>query len=145
MPDPEKRRKKLWEVDPSVYILGPKPGFRAHIVGWFRAIGKVALYAMFFAYPLVLPIIGVAFGGLAFWTTLGGSVVVISVILERFGFARTFAERDFPFFKSTLALFGGFLCALGFYLGLFVLQWWILPIIIALVSVALLIALRKEP
>lgn len=143
MPDPEKRKKRLWEVDPSLYVPGPKPGLRARIVGLLRGIGKAALYASFFAYPLVLPIIGVAFGGLAFWATFGGSVAVISVILARFGFARTFAKRDFPFLTSTIALCGGFLCALGFFLGLFALQWWILPIVATLGSLGVLVAIRR--
>jgi hypothetical protein len=145
MPDPEKRKKKLWQVDPSVYTPGPKLGIRDRVVARLRGIGKAALYAMFFAYPLALPIIGVAFGGLAFWTIFGGSVVVISVILARYGFARTFAKRDFPFLTSTIALCGGFLCALGFYFGLLTFQWWILPVVAAIGGVGLLIVLRRGP
>jgi hypothetical protein len=144
MPDPEKRKKKLWEIDPSVYAPGPKAGLRQRVVEWFREVGKAMLYVAFFAYPLALPIIGVVFGGLAFWTTFGGSVAVISVILAKFGFARTFAKRDFPFLTSTIALCGGFLCALGFYLGLLTIQWLIIPIVAALAGLALLVALRRR-
>ncbi len=143
MPDPEKRKKKLWQVDPSVYALGPKAGIRDRAVGWLRAVGKAALYVGFFAYPLVLPIIGVVFGGLAFWLAFGGSVAFISVLLARLGFARIFAKRDFPFLTSTIALCGGFLCALGFYLGLLALQWWIIPIVATLGSLGVLVALRR--
>jgi hypothetical protein len=143
MPDPEKRKKKLWEIDPSIYAPGPKARLRQRTVGLLRGVGKAMLYVAFFAYPLALPIIGVAFGGLAFWATFAGSVVVISVILARLGFARTFAKRDFPFLTSTLALCGGFLCALGFYLGLLTFQWLIIPIVAALAGLGLLVALRK--
>ena len=143
MPGLEKRKKKLWEVSPSVYEQSRKAGIRDRMVGWLRALGKMALYASFFAYPVALPIIGVAFGGLAFWTTFGGSVVVISLILARFGFARTFARRDFPFLTSTIALCGGFLSALGFFLGLIALQWWVIPIVATLGSLGVLVALRR--
>jgi len=143
MPDPEKRKKKRWEFDPSLYAPGPKAGIRDRVVGWLRAVGKAALYVGFFAYPLALPIIGVVFGGLAFWGAFGGSVIVISVLLARLGFARIFAKRDFPFLTSTIALCGGFLCALGFYLGLLTLQWWIIPIVATLGSLGVLVALRR--
>jgi hypothetical protein len=55
MPDPEKRKKKLWEIDPSVYAPGPKAGLRQRVVEWFREVGKAMLYVAFFAYPLALP------------------------------------------------------------------------------------------
>jgi hypothetical protein len=143
MPDPEKPKKKLWEFDPSLYTPGSKAGVKERTLGWLRTVGKAALYVGFFAYPLALPIIGVVFGGLVFWAAFGGSVAVISVILARLGFARIFAKRDFPFLTSTIALCGGFLCALGFYLSLFTLQWWIIPIVMALGSLGLLVALRS--
>lgn len=144
MTRPEKRKKKLWEFDPSIYAPGAKPRFRDRVAGVFRTMGKMALYLGFFAYPLALPIVGVVFGGIAFWLTFGGSVAIISVILSRLGFARVFAKRDFPFLRSTLGLCGGFVCALGFYLGLFALQWWMIPTVAAVGAVAVLIGLRRE-
>ena len=145
MTGPEKRKKKLWEFDPSLYEPGEKPRFSERIVALLRAVGKVALYIGFFSYPLALPIIGIIFGGLAFWLAFGGSVALISVILSRLGYARIFARRDFPFLKSLVALSGGFLCAFSFYLGLFALKWWIFPAIAGIGAVALLIALKRGP
>lgn len=141
MPEPEKE-KKLWKVDSTIYSQG-KSKITDRVKELLRSLGKALLYLGFFLYPLALVITGVVFGGLVFWTIFSGSVIVISVILARLGYARTFAQRDFPFFRSLIGLCGGFLAALGFYLGLFTIQWWIFPIIGTIAVLAIAVKLKR--
>ena len=142
MPEPEKD-KKLWKIDATLYEHG-RSKITDRVKELLRSLGKALFYLGFFLYPLALVITGVVFGGLVFWSIFSGSVIVISVILARLGFSRTFAQRDFPFIRSLIGLCAAFLVALGFFLGLISLQWWIVPIVGTIAVLGLAVGLRRR-
>jgi hypothetical protein len=143
MPSSPKRKRRLWNVDSGLYEASGKIGPVGRLLELLMPIGKSFLYSLLFAYPVILPIIGIVFGGLAFWGGLGGSVLLMAVLLSKFGYAKNFESRDFPFLRSIVGLCGGFLCALGLYLGLVFYNWWVFPIAAGLIGFLVVIALRR--
>lgn len=144
-PLPEERKKrKLWDVDPSIFEPRRKASFLARrIVPPFQQLGKYGLYTLAVTYPVYLVYIGVAFGGLAFWGFLAGSVAVIGIILSRLGYASNFKQYDISL-KRTLGLLLSFPIAAGFYGGLIYLKIWFVPIAFGLLGLGLLIVLKRS-
>ena len=74
----KQRETRLWQFDPSVFQPGPKASMlERFILRNARSIGKHGLYALAFAYPIILVTLGVVFGGLVFWTSLVGSASAV--------------------------------------------------------------------
>jgi hypothetical protein len=128
--EPDKK-KKLWEVDPMLFQKGRKGSLlQRRIVPSLRQIGKFSLICLALTYPIYLVLIGLVFGGVAFWSFLGGSVAVIGIIISRLGFAPNFRNWDVGG-KGMIGLVLGFLVAVAFYTGLLYLKTWlVLPAIL---------------
>jgi hypothetical protein len=144
MPFSAKRKRRLWNVDSALYETSGESGLGERVSELVMLFGKSFLYALLFVYPVILPIIGIVFGGLAFWGGLCGSVGLMAILLSKFGYAKNFERRDFPFLRSIAGLCGGFVCALALYLGLILYNWWILPIAIGLIGLVVLIVIRRK-
>jgi hypothetical protein len=142
---PEGRKKrKLWEVDPSIFEPGRKTSFfERRIVPSLQQLGKLGLYALAVTYPIYLVYVGLAFGGLAFWGFLAGSTAVMGIVIARLGYASNFRHWDISL-KRTLGVLLGFPLAAGFYGGLIYLKVWFVPIAFGLVGLGLLLILRRS-
>jgi hypothetical protein len=141
LPKPRKKRK-LWEIDPTIFQPGRKATLLEQIVQPFRSLAKYLLYSLLFAYPLTLVTVGLVFGGLVFWATFIGSFTAMGIIITKAGYARNFQHWDISFRKMG-GMTVGFVMALGFYLGLIYLKIWFIPVIILILGLGLLLAIRK--
>jgi hypothetical protein len=138
-----RKKKKIWEVDPHMYDTRQRSSFlERRILPTVRTAAKFGLITLALTYPLYLVYIGLAYGGLAFWSFLAGSSGIIGLILWKLGFAPNYSRWDLGF-KRMLGVFGGFAVAFGFYIGLIYLKTLMLPISFALLSVGLFFVLRR--
>jgi hypothetical protein len=142
---PEGRKKrKLWEVDPSIFELEHNASFvERRIFPPLRQLGKFGLYALALTYPIYLIYVGLAFGGLAFWGFFAGSIAVIGVIITRLGYASNFRHWDISL-RRTVGVLLGFAVAFGFYGGLIYLKTLFVPIALGIVAVGLFLVLRRS-
>ena len=137
MPKPRKKRP-LWQFDPTIFQPGPKASIIERAARPFRFIARYGLYGLAFAYPLYLVTIGIALGGLAFWSAFVGSIALIGIIITKAGYARNFQNWDISFTKmGALAL--AFLATFGLYFGLIHLGLLVVPIFAAILVVGLAI------
>lgn len=144
MPESE-RKRKLWEVDTAAFQPMPKAsGARRLFIEPAKRLGKFVLVGLALAYPILLVTVGLLFGGLAFWGSLAGSSLLIWFLLKRLGFARNFQSWDMSLLRVLPALCVAFLAAAGFYLGLFYLKIYVIPIAVAVVSLALVYAVKRK-
>lgn len=143
MPE-ERRKRRFWELDPSIFEPGPKASFfERRIVSPLRHLGKFGLFALAFTYPIYLVYVGLAFGGLLFWAFLAGSITVMGIVIVGLGYGSNFRYWDVSF-KRTAGLLLGCPLAVGFYLGLFYLKVWMLPIAFGLAGLGFLVMLRRS-
>ena len=145
MPKKEDREHRLWKLDPKIFET-KKAGFlERHVLGLLRSIGGYSLLSLAFAYPIVLVYLGVAYGGLVFWGSFAGSVILMVALMRGLGFEKNFANKDISW-KRTAAIPISFLMALAFILGLVYLRLWFIPIALAILSVTFtaLIGLRRH-
>jgi hypothetical protein len=99
---------RLWQFDPSVFRPLRKAGLIERVfVGRGRSLLKHTLYLLAFAYPLILVTSGIMFGGLVFWTSLAGSMIVIWLVIKRAGYENNFANWDVGY-KKFVGLFAAF-------------------------------------
>ena len=108
-----------------------------------RQLGKFGLFALAVTYPIYLVYVGLAFGGFFFWGFLAGSIAVIGIVIVGLGYGSNFRYWDVSF-KRTAGLLLGFPLAVGFYLGLFYLKTWMLPIAFGLAGLGFLIMLKRS-
>jgi hypothetical protein len=139
-----RKKKKLWEFDPSIFEPGRKASFlERRIAPPLKQLGKFGLYALALTYPIYLVLVGLVFGGLAFWGFLAGSTAVMGIILWRLGYASNFRHWDISL-KRTVGLLLGFPLAIGFYGGLIYLKIWLVPIAFGFAGLGLLLILRRS-
>lgn len=137
------RKKRLWEVDPTIFRHKKQRGPFEHLLALMKSVGKSMALALVLSYPLALPLLGVIFGGLVFWGSLGASVLIMGVLLRKFGYARNFEGQNRSLLKGLVGLVIGFTMAAGFYLGLFYYKVWIVPIMFGLLSLIFVYIRRK--
>jgi hypothetical protein len=75
------------------------------------------LIALALASPLVLVILGIAYGGLVFWAGLGGLTLLAWLIISKSGAARNFESSNLNLGRRLFWSFLGFLAAGGFLYG----------------------------
>jgi len=139
----KQRKTRLWQFDPSVFQPGPKAGFlEHHILLRARALGKYTLYSLAFAYPVALVSLGIVFGGFVFWSTFGGSVGLMWLIIKKAGYARNFAHWGVGNTRF-LGLFGAFGFVLAFFYGLIQMREWFLPIFGGVIVISLIVGVRR--
>jgi len=115
--EPDKK-KRLWQVDPTMYRKGPRAGFfERRVLPPFRQAGKFLLIGMALTYPLYLVYVGLVYGGIAFWAFFAGSFAAIAIIISKLGYAGNFRQWDIGL-KKMAAVMLGFLAAFAFYAGL---------------------------
>jgi hypothetical protein len=146
MPEREtkKKRKKLWEVDPTIFQPGKPVGYFERAVSLLRSLGKYVSFALLLFYGPILVILGVVYGGLVFWGALAGSMALIGLVLTKLGYAKNFAAWNPRIGRQLLSLFLGFLLAAGLYLGLFTFRIWLVPVAFGLAILGILLSLRKR-
>ncbi len=94
------RETRLWQFDPAVFRPGRKAGhFERHLLAPARSVAKHTLYVLAFAYPILLVTLGLLFGGLVFWSSLAGSMLVVWIVLKKTGYARNFEDWDIGYRK----------------------------------------------
>jgi hypothetical protein len=146
MPDPEgEEEKKLWKVDAAIYRKGKETSFPARLVESLKTAGRSALFAVLLVYPLMLVILGIVFGGLIFWATLGGSIALIWLILTKAGYAKNFEQSNPRLLRQLTALTIAFVILVGYYEALFHFGVWVLPVLLAILSVGIVYVFRRGP
>jgi hypothetical protein len=127
-----------------MYDKGRKAGFlERRLLPIFKSVGRFGLIGLALTYPLYLVYVGVAYGGLAFWSFLVGSMAIIGLVLWKLGFASHYSSWDIGF-KRMVGAVAGFVVAMGFYMGLIYAKTWMLPISFALLGVGVFIILRRS-
>ncbi len=122
----KQRETRLWQFDPSVFQPGPKASMlERFILRNARSIGKHGLYALAFAYPIILVTLGVVFGGLVFWTSLVGSMGLFWLVIKRAGYSGNFASWD-----------------MGYKSGLIHIGLWVVPIFGGILIIALVLGIK---
>lgn len=143
MPDRPKK-KRLWEVDPTIFNRDREASFfERRLAGPLRQVGKFGLFTLAITYPIYLVYIGLAFGGLAFWGFLAGSMAVIGLVITRLGFAANFRHWDIGF-RRMAGVSLGFVIAFGFYAGLIYLKTWLIPVALIVTGLGIFIVFRKS-
>jgi len=141
---PEDKKRKLWEVDPSIFERGHEASlFERRILPPLRQLGKFGLYTLALTYPLYLIYVGLAFGGIAFWGFLVGSIAVMGIIITRLGYASNFRHWDISL-RRTVGVLLGIVLAVGFYGGLIYLKTLFVPIAFGIAAVGLFLVLRRS-
>ncbi len=141
--DPDKEKSRLWEIDPQLFTPLPKAGsVQRRFTPPLRTLGRFSLLGLAFAYPVILVTLGLLFGGLVFWSSLGGSALVLWLVLTRLGYARNFAGWGSGWKKSAGILIA-FPITLGFYLGLIYLKLFFVPLFFGALILGALLAFRK--
>lgn len=144
MPDDSEKKKRLWEVDPYMFDKRPRAGFlERRVLPALRTVGRFVLIGLALTYPIYLVYVGLVYGGLAFWSFLGGSLVAIGLILWKLGFASHYSTWGAGF-TGLWGVVGGGVIAIGFYLGLIYLKTLLLPIAFGVLGVGLLFVLRRR-
>ena len=137
------KKKKLWEVDPSIFEPGRKASFfERRILPSLRQIGKFGLYALAITYPIYLVYVGLAYGGLAFWSFFAGSIMIMGATITKLGYASNFRHWDIGF-KRTLGVLLGFAVAAGFYGGLLYARTLFIPIAFGLIGLGVFLVWRR--
>jgi hypothetical protein len=139
------RETNLWEFDPAMFQPLRKAGFfERRILGHGQTLVKHTLFAVFFAYPIVLVTLGVAFGGLVFWGSFAGSMILIWAVLRKTGYARNFDSWDIGY-KKFAGLSVAFLMMFAFVysVGYTPLRLWTVPIMAGLLVIILFVGVPR--
>jgi hypothetical protein len=144
LPDSDKKKRRLWEVDPSIFEPGPRASrIRRFLIEPGKSLAKFGFFGLMFIYPLGLVILGLLFGGLVFWGAFAGSAGLIGLLLWRFGYAKNYAAWNPDFKRQLIGITVAFLLTMGFYLGLATLNIWMIPIIFSLLALAMVLVMKR--
>jgi hypothetical protein len=102
--DREHEKKRLWKIDPEIFKPGRQRRLRETLKDLARSLGKSVGIVLLIAYPVMLTVLGIEYGGLVFWGTLAGSLAVIGLLLQRLGYARRFQSQDPRLLRQLAAL-----------------------------------------
>lgn len=141
MPDSEKKHH-FWQVSPKMFEQRHNSGFfDRKIVVFLRSSARNSLYVLALLYPVYLVLVGLIFGGIAFWLFLLGSFAVVGILVSKLGYSRNFTSWGEFSFKRLGAFFLAFLITMGFYLGIIYLRGWFVIVAFPLLGVALVLFL----
>jgi hypothetical protein len=142
---PDDSEKNFWKVDKTIFR---RAGIRTpvqRLVSVLKSLSRGSLLLFLFAYPLLMVYIGIAYGAIVFWISLGGSFVIVGVVLSRTGYSRNFDRVDGSMAKGLIALAIAFASIVGFYLGLLQFKLLMVPIFLGVLGVAAaLVVLRAR-
>lgn len=131
----------MWKVDPSIFLNAKKRKASERFSSPLRSTAKLLAISLFLGYPLGLVILGLLFGWLAFWSSLGGSFVVLGVAISKLGYSRNFDAWNPSLLRKIGALTIAFVAVIGFYLGLFAIKTLMVPIIVGVLLALFAVAL----
>ncbi len=100
------------------------------------SVGKIVLFLLLFSYPILLVYTGIQYGGIVFWSTLGGSFIIIGLILSKAGYAGNFHSRNGSLAKGLAGIALALIVMVAFYLGLFNFRVMMIPISVGILVVA---------
>ena len=149
-PEAKGKKRKFWEVDPSIFKPGPKDSWqRRYLIEPARSLAKFTFLGLLLAYPLVMVTLGIVFGGAYFWGIFAGSLGLIGFVIWKAGYARNLENWNPNFRRQLVGLTFGFLLTAGFWLVLttflehleFAL--WIGAVIAALIVIAVGVTMRR--
>ncbi len=126
--EPE-NKKRMWRIDPSIFVRARKAKHGERLADLVKPVARLLALSLFFGYPLGLVVLGFVFGWIVFWSSLVGSFALIGLILSRLGYSRNFASWNPSLPRQLLVLTGAFASAAVFYIGLFDLGVWMIPIL----------------
>ena len=86
--------------------------------------------------------VGVAYGGLAFWSFFAVSVMIMGVTITKLGYASNFRHWNIGL-KRTLGVLLGFAVAVGFYSGLIYARTFFVPIAFGLIGLGVFLVWRR--
>jgi len=134
----------MWEVDPSILEPGSKASFfERRILPPLRQIGKFGLYALAITYPIYLVYVGVAYGGLAFWSFFAGSIMIMGATITKLGYASNFRHWDIGM-KRTVGVILGFVVATSFYAGLVYARILFVPVALGLIGLGVFFVWKRS-
>ncbi|OLD09495.1 MAG: hypothetical protein AUI95_00815 [Crenarchaeota archaeon 13_1_40CM_3_52_4] len=128
------REERFWKVDKSIFHPKVRSSLR-RLTASVRSIGKIVLFLLLFSYPILLVYTGIQYGGIVFWSMLGGSFIVIGLILSKGGYAGNFQSRNGSLAKGLAGIALALIVMVAFYLGLLNLRVMMIPL-----SVGILVA-----
>ncbi len=139
----DKKKGRLWVVDPAIFKGRPSTKL-GRIKSTLESIGKLAAFAVLIGvYPLALVILGIFYGGIAFWGSFILSVLIIWAGLNRLGYERRFESWNPSLRRQLVGLVLGFILVLGFYFGLTHLGPWMVPILLGGLGLIFVLAVRR--
>ncbi len=136
--DEDDENKRLWVVDPSMFNPGPTPSLPERITRFLKSVGRTVIPPLFLTYPVALVVLGIAFGGFVFWVGLLASMILMGLLLSRWGYAARFEGWDYSLTRHLTGLTLAFLALAGIYLRLARYDFWFVPLIFSLVATGLL-------
>lgn len=131
-PSGDEKKGRMWRVDPSIFLNARKRKTTERLSSPLRSTAKLLGFSLFMGYPLLLVVLGLLFGWLTFWASLGGSFVVLGVAISRLGYGRNFDAWNPSFLRKMGALVIAFVAVLGFYFGLFAIKALMIPVVVAI-------------
>ncbi len=128
------KEERFWKVDKTIFHPGVRTSLR-RLTAAMRSIGKIVLFLLLFSYPILLVYAGIQYGGVVFWSTLGGSLIIIGLVLSKAGYAGNFQTRNGSLAKGLAGIALALIVTVAFYVGLFNFRVMMIPI-----SVGILVA-----
>jgi hypothetical protein len=139
------KEKNFWKVDETIFRPAGIQTVVQRLAGLLKSLTKRSLLLLLFAYPLLLVIIGIAYGAIAFWGSLAGSTVIVGIILSRTGYSRNFERVEGSTIKGLIAITIAFALMVGFYFGLVEFRLLMIPVFLGVLGAAVaLVVLRAR-
>jgi hypothetical protein len=133
------KEKHFWKVDERIFRLARIQTGVQRFAAVLKSLVSAVLVLLFFAYPLLLVYVGIAYGGMAFWSSLGTSFVIVGIVLWKTGYSRNFHTVDGGMARRLVGLTLAFVSVVGFYLGLLQFKFLMIPIFLGVLGVAMVL------
>ena len=99
-----------------------------------KSVAQVGVLLVLFAYPIVLVYLGIAYGWMAFWSSLAGSFLMVGVLLSMTRYSRNFDRPAGSSATPLASLVVAFIAMAGFYLGLFQFKLLMIPLFLGIIA-----------
>jgi len=137
------KEKNFWKVDERIFRPARIQTNVQRFVDALKTLSKGGLLILLFAYPILLVYVGVAYGGIVFWSSFAGSFVIVGIILSRTGYSRNFVTVEGGMARRLIGLAIAFVSIVGFYLGLFQFKLLMVPILLGVLGAAIALVMLK--
>jgi len=136
--------RKYWNVEKGIFSTKGTRTVLRHISSTFQSLGKSIIFLLLFGYPVLLVYAGIAYGAVAFWGSLGASILLIGLALSKSGYARNFEGRKGNLVRGLAGLAIAFVVLIVFYLGLFNFGALMVPILLGIIVAAVAFAMVRS-